>query len=107
MADGMGARDWVMDGNPPRTEAQAAAERKVNALRVEDERIALAIKALPQVAALLAVIKPIADRIDKTERRFGSKPIMALAGLADDLWMACESFVADVPDLRAELNREG
>jgi hypothetical protein len=31
MADGMGARDWVMDGNPPRTEAQAAAER--NALR--------------------------------------------------------------------------
>jgi hypothetical protein len=28
MADGMGARDWVMDGNPPRTEAQAAAERK-------------------------------------------------------------------------------
>jgi hypothetical protein len=33
MADGMGARDWVMDGNPPRTPEEIEAQRKVNALR--------------------------------------------------------------------------
>jgi hypothetical protein len=33
MADGMGARDWVMDGNPPRTPEEIEAQRRMNALR--------------------------------------------------------------------------
>jgi hypothetical protein len=33
MADGMGARDWVMDGNPPRTPEEVEAQRRMNALR--------------------------------------------------------------------------
>ena len=85
-----------------RSEAEVAAERAVSALRgqVEDERVALAIMALPKVAELLGIIKPIADKIGPLERRCGTERMMHLARLLDDLWMACDSLLADAPEMR-------
>ena len=86
-------------GDKPRTEAEVKALRQMNALRVEDERVALAIAALPKVRELFALIKPIADKIDRTERRCGTERMMHLARLCDDLWMACDNFGCDVGDM--------
>jgi hypothetical protein len=87
---------------PLRSEHEVRAERAVNELRgeVEDERVALALQALPKVAELCALIKPIADKIGRHERRFGTTRIKGLAKLIDDLWMACDNYASDVPDMR-------
>jgi hypothetical protein len=64
--------------------------------RADDARLAAAQALLPLAKALLESAKGQADAIGRTERRFGSPAIMHLARLLDDLWMAADSFVADV-----------
>ena len=74
--------------------------------RIEDARIAAAASLLPIAKALGEMAKAQADSIDRTERRFGAPAIMDLAKLLDDVWMACDNLVTDIPELRAQMNQE-
>jgi hypothetical protein len=46
--------------------------------------------------AVLDAAKRQADAIDRTERRFGSPPIMHLARLLDDFYMAADNLICDL-----------
>jgi hypothetical protein len=90
MADGTRATSSYLDREPR---------------SIEDARIAAAAALLPCVRALCEQAKRQADSIDNTERKFGSPAIMKLARLLDGLWMACDDFASDLPDLRAQMDR--
>ena len=77
---------------PTRTEAQVQ-------FAVSDARIADAVALIPALTTILASAKAQADKFGRTERRFGSEENMHLARLLDDLWMACDNFISDVPDM--------
>ena len=64
--------------------------------QVEDARIAAARTLLPLARTILDAAKQQADTIGRTERRFGAPPIMHLARLLDDLWMAADNLVCDL-----------
>jgi DNA-binding transcriptional LysR family regulator len=66
------------------------------ATQVEDARIAAARSLLPLARAVLDAAKRQADAIDRTERRFGSPPIMHLARLLDDFYMAADNLICDL-----------
>lgn len=64
--------------------------------QVEDARVAAAHALLPLARAILGEAKRQADAISRTERRFGAPPIMHLARLLDDLWMAADNLICDL-----------
>ena len=64
--------------------------------QIEDARIAAARTLLPLAHAVLDAAKRQAGAIGRTERRFGAPPIMHLARLLDDLWMAADGLICDL-----------
>lgn len=64
--------------------------------QIEDARIAAARTLLPLAKAVFDAAKQQADAIGRTERRFGPAPIMHLARLLDDLWMAADNLLSDL-----------
>lgn len=80
---------------PLRSEAKARAD-------FADARFVAALELMPLIASVREIAKAQADAIGRTERRFGSKPIMHLARMLDDLWMAADNFTSDVPELAQE-----
>ena len=64
--------------------------------QIEDARIAAARTLLPLARAVLDAAKRQADAIGRTERRFGAPPIMHLARLLDDFWMAADGLICDL-----------
>lgn len=66
------------------------------ARRIEEARIARARELLPLATQIRDRAKVQADAIGAFERRFGAEQVKHLARLLDDLWMAADSFIADV-----------
>jgi hypothetical protein len=63
---------------------------------IEEARRARARTLVPLARDLGSRAKAQADAIGTSERRFGGDEVRHLARLLDDLWMAADSFAADI-----------
>jgi hypothetical protein len=74
----------------------ASGSERCASAGADDARLLAARSLVPLARVIRDQAKGQADRISRTERRFGAAEIMHLARLLDDVWMAADSFIADL-----------